>query len=160
MLKNIESLLGAALVLAALLLFLSGMVLRYAAPATGVGWMGEVTIYLVAWGVLMSAAGCVAHREHVRTDFFVRMTGPTTRRWADILAAFAGLVFCAALTWFGYQVVTFSLMLDERGPSVLQIPMAYFYAALPVSMLACAIRYLIELIGHLTGNLPPLEEGA
>lgn len=160
MLKNIESLLGAALVLAALLLFLSGMVLRYAAPATGVGWMGEVTIYLVAWGVLMSAAGCVAHREHVRTDFFVRMTGPTTRRWADILAAFAGLVFCAVLAWFGYQVVTFSLMLDERGPSVLQIPMAYFYAALPVSMLACAIRYLIELIGHLTGKLPPLEEGA
>lgn len=160
MLKNIESLLGAVLVLAALLLFLSGMVLRYAAPTTGVGWIGEVTIYLVAWGVLMSAAGCVAHREHVRTDFFIRMTGPATRRWADILASTAGLVFCAALAWFGYQVVTFSLMLDERGPSVLQIPMAYFYAALPVSMLACAIRYLIELIRQLTGNQPPLEEGA
>lgn len=158
MLKNIESLLGAILVLAALLLFLSGMVLRYAAPTTGVGWIGEVTIYLVAWGVLLSAAGCVAHREHVRADFFIRMTGPAVRRWADSLGALAGLVFCAALAWFGYEVVAFSLMLDERGPSVLQIPMAYFYAALPVSMLACAIRYLIDLARHLTGSHPPLEE--
>ncbi len=158
--KNIESLLGAVLVLAALLLFLGGMVLRYTAPTTGIGWIAEVTVYCVAWGVLLSTAGCVAHREHVRTDFFLRMTGPATRRLADILATLAGLVFCAALAWFGYQVVAFSVVLDERGPSILQIPMAYFYAALPVSMLLCAIRYLLELVGHLRGPRPDLQEHA
>ncbi len=144
--RPIEGPIGSAIALMALLLFLSGMVARYFSLPFGGAWISEVTIYLIAWGLLLSAAGCVAEREHVRADFFLRLTGPRFRRIADLLASIAGLAFCLAMAWYGYQVVEFALAWDERGPSYLQIPMAWYYAALPVSMAACSLRYVIELV--------------
>lgn len=64
----------------------------------------------------------------------------------------AGLAFCVLLAWFGWKVVQFALAWDERGPSFLQIPTAWFYAALPVSMLACSIRYCLEIVSLLRGG--------
>lgn len=159
MLKSLETLIGSALALGALLLFLSGMVSRYFSLGLGGGWVAEVTIYLVVWGVLLSAAGCVAEREHIRADFFLRLAGDRFRHFADIAAAVAGLAFCMAMVWFGWKVVAFALAWDERGLSYLQIPMAWFYAALPVSMAFCSLRYLIELASVLRrrGGHPPYE---
>lgn len=150
--RTVESAIGSTITLAALVLFLWGMVARYFSLPFGGGWVSEVAIYLVAWGLLLSAAGCVAEREHVRADFLLRMAGPRFRWLADLLAAAAGLAFCLALTWFGWKVVEFALAWDERGRSYLQIPMAWYYAALPVSMAACSLRYLIELITILRGG--------
>ena len=159
MFKSPECLVGSVLVQGALLLFLSGMVSRYFSLGLGGDWISEVTIYLVAWGLLLSAAGCVAEQEHVRADFFLRMTGEGFRRIADILASLAGLSFCLALAWFGWQVVGFAVAWDERGPSYLQIPTAWYYAALPVSMVFCSLRYLVELIAMLRGrHNPPAHE--
>lgn len=145
MFRSIETTLGSIIMLCALTLFLSGMVFRLTSSPLSGGWVAEVSIYLVAWGLLLSAAGCVAHNEHVRADFFLRMMGPGFRKVANVMASLAGLAVCSALAWFGFQVVEFALAWDERGPSYLQIPTAWFYAALPVSMAACSLRYLIEL---------------
>lgn len=146
LLRSLESAIAAVLGIVALLLFLTGMVLRLVAPGTVGGWIEEVTIYLVVWALLLAAAGCVREREHIRADFFVRHLPATGRKAADTLAALAGLVFCAALAWFGWLVVDFAVMLDERGPSVLQLPKAYYYAALPVSMAAMTLRYVVETV--------------
>jgi TRAP-type C4-dicarboxylate transport system permease small subunit len=153
MAKSIESLFGAALVLAALVLFMGGMMLRWTGSPYAGGWVEEVTIYLVAWGMLLSTASAVALNEQVRADFVVRMVGPRLEHWADVLAALAGLAFCAAMAWFGWEVVTFAIRWDERGPSILQIPTVYYYAALPVSMALCAVRYVLKLVA-LTRNRP------
>lgn len=146
MAKTIESLFGAAVILTALLLFLGGMLLRWIGSPYAGGWVEEVTIYLVAWGMLLSAASGVATNDHVRADFFLRLIGPKAHRLADFLAAAAGLLFCAAMAWFGWEVVEFSLQWDERGPSILQIPTAYYYAALPVSMALCGLRYIAKFL--------------
>jgi len=147
--KTWESLCGAALILAGLVLFLGGMFLRWLGSAYSGGWIEEVTIYLVAWGMLLATASGVAMNDHVRADFFLRLVGPKMRHLADILAVLAGLGFCLAMAWFGWEVVTFALRWDERGPSFMQIPTAYYYAALPVSMVLCSIRYVLMLIGVL-----------
>jgi len=152
MAKNLESYLGSILVLAALGLFLSGMVLRLISSPLSGGWIAEVAVYLVAWGLLMSTAGCVANGDHVRADFFLRFAGPRTRHRADILAAATGMAFCLTLAWFGYKVVAFAFAWDERGPSILQIPTGYYYAALPVSMALCSLRYMVLLAALLRGR--------
>ncbi len=151
--KTLESLFGAALVLSGLLLFLSGMVLRWLSSPYSGAWVEEVTIYLVVWGMLMSAASSVASNEHVRADFFLRLVGSRARHAADVLATLAGLAFCAGLAWFGWQVVAFALDWDERGPSMLQIPTAFYYAALPVSMALCSLRYAARLAKLLGGDM-------
>lgn len=146
LLGNFEALLGAGLLLAALLLFLSGMGLRLTGSQYGGAWVEEVTIYLVVWSVLLATASVVAQNEHVRVDFFLGLVGPGLRNVSEVLAAAAGLAFCATLAWFGWKVVEFSLMLDERGLTILQIPTAWYYAALPASMALCSIRYVFALL--------------
>jgi len=145
-LRSPESAIAAVLGIVALLLFLTGMVLRLVAPGTVGGWIEEVTIYLIVWALLLAAAGCVREGEHVRADFFVRHLPPGGRKAADLMAVIAGLLFSAALAWFGWLVVDFAVMLDERGPSVIQFPKAYYYAALPVSMAVMALRYVVETV--------------
>lgn len=152
MAKTFESLIGAAMLLAGLLLFLVGMVLRWIGSGMGGAWVEEVTIYLVVWGTLLSAASGVALNEHVRADFFLRLLGERMHGVADILAAVAGLAFCATLGWLGGEVVAFAFRWDERGPSMLQIPTAWFYAALPASMCLCAFRYLIQVVEIISGR--------
>ncbi len=142
---TIESVFGAVLLLAALVLFLTGSGFRLIGISAGGGWIEEVTVYLVVWGVLLAASSVVAHNENVRVDIFLRLMGPRMRRRADILASLSGAAFCLVLAWFGWKVAEFSVLLDERGPSFLQIPMVWYYAALPVSMLLCGCRYVVEL---------------
>lgn len=146
--KPVESLLGGGLALAGLFLYLAGMVFRTLSLPLSGAWIEEVSVYLVVWGLLLSAAGCVATSEHVRADFLLRVLGPRWRQRADVLADAAGLAFCASLAGFGWQVVDFALLLDERGPSYLQIPTAWYYAALPTSMAFCALRYAGRLLAH------------
>jgi len=157
--RSIESLAGGALAIAGLILFLLGMVFRvFSLPMTG-AWVEEVTVYLVVWGLLLSAAGCVANDEHVRADFLIRLLSERYRTYVDRLADLAGFLFCLALAWFGYEVVDFALMLDERGPSYLQIPKAWYYAALPVSMVACSCRYAVKLVSAVYGSVSADGEG-
>ena len=114
MLKSIESIVGATLLILSLIVFLSGMVLRLAGFSVG-GWIEEVTIYLVVWGLLLAAASCVTYGEHVRADFFLRLIGERFRYFADILASVSGFLFCIIMAWFGWLVVEFALAWDERG---------------------------------------------
>ena len=144
-LKTIESIGAAALILAALVLFLFGMVTRWLDTSIAGGWVEEVTIYLVTWASLLAAASAVALNEHIRADFFLRLIGPDLRYAADILASLTGLVYCVIMTWLGYLVVEFAIAWDERGSTILQIPRAYFYSALPVSLGFCALRYVLQI---------------
>ena len=158
MFKSIESYVGGVLVLLALLLFLSGMLFRLTSSTLSGDWVSEISIYMVAWGLLVSAAGCVAESEHIRADFFLQMTSKKIHYLADVFAVITGLVFCAILAFFGLKVVEFAFAWDERGPSYMQIPTGYYYAALPVSMALCSIRYFLLLVYLVRGGLPPKHE--
>ena len=59
----------------------------------------------------------------------------------------AAIVFCAALAWYGWQVVETALQLDEHSASDLRFPMWIYYAALPAAGLLMSLRYVIRLFG-------------
>ena len=150
MLKSIESIVGATLLILSLIVFLSGMVLRLAGFSVG-GWIEELTIYLVVWGLILAVASCVTFGEHVRADFFLRLIGERFRFFADILASVSGFLLCHLMAWFCWLVVEFAMAWDERGPYYLQIPTAWYYAALPASMTLCSIRYIVNLLKIIKG---------
>lgn len=150
--ESAESLVGSALALASLLLYLYGMAARLVSPNSTGGWVEEISIYLMIWGLLLASSSCVARGEHIRVDFLISVLGPSFSRLASVLAAAAGLLFCMALAWFGWQVVEFAIRLDERGPSYLQIPTWWYYMSLPVSMAICSARYLWRLAAAILGR--------
>ena len=70
----------------------------------------------------------------------------------EVLNCVAAIAFCGALVWYGRQVVDIALLIDERSASDLRFPMWIYYAALPVGGLLMLIRYVIRLVGMVTGQ--------
>lgn len=128
-------------------LVLSGfeIVTRYFVPAYAPDWGEEIIVYVVIWGIFLAGSGLVAENRHVRADIVVRLLPLAGQRAAEIFNALLGLAFTALLTWLGWEVVEFALLLDERSISSLKFPIAWYYASLPVAMALMTVRYVVRL---------------
>lgn len=131
---------GIALVLSAF-----EIVTRYLFPQYAPDWGEEVIVYVTIWGVFLAGSALVDENRHVRADLLVRLLGPAGQRVTELFNTVAGLIFTGALTWFGWQVVDFAVMMDETSISSLKFPIAYYYACLPAGMALMFVRYLIRL---------------
>ena len=136
--------LTAALIFVALGIFLYGMVVRFAMPSLSAGWIEEVTVYLVVWATLLAAVGVVAEKEHVRMDALLHLFPKKAKQILTATGGIVAFVYCVGMAWSGWLTVDFSIAVDERGPSEVRIPMAWYYACFPVGMAFCAIRTILQ----------------
>lgn len=139
---RIEALATALLAAAALLVFLYGMVARFAFPQLAPDWVLEVTIFLLVWAMLLSASALVASGRHVRADLFVRRLPHRVQLVIEASGTLVAAAFCAVLVASGVQVVEFAFEFDERTLNSLRIPMGYYYACVPVAFSLVALRFL------------------
>lgn len=128
-------------------LVLSGfeIVTRYFAPSYAPDWGEEIIVYVVIWGIFLAGSSLVAENRHVRADLALRMLGVGGQRAAELFNVSLGLAFTLMLAWFGWEVVEFALLLDERSISSLKFPIAWYYLCLPVAMTLMSVRYLVRL---------------
>jgi C4-dicarboxylate transporter DctQ subunit len=77
----------------------------------------------------------------------LRVVPAGVARWMEVFNCVAAVVFCAALVWYGRQIVDVALLIDEHSASDLRFPMWIYYAALPTGGLLMLIRYVIRLVG-------------
>jgi C4-dicarboxylate transporter, DctQ subunit len=128
-------------------LVLSGfeIVTRYFAPRYAPDWGEEIIVYVVMWGIFLAGSSLVAENRHVRADLVLRLMGAAGQRAAEIFNSLLGLAFTLLLARFGWEVVEFALLLDERSISSLKFPIAWYYLSLPVAMALMSLRYVIRL---------------
>ncbi len=136
----------------ALLLICSEVVLRYFSDFMRDNfdlrlpdWGAEVTIYLTVWAMLIAGSQLVLTGRHIRADLVVRQLPPNVQWALELINLTMGLGYCALVAWFGWKVVEFAQMLDERSESSLQFELWIFYLILPISFGLMAVRYFIRL---------------
>jgi C4-dicarboxylate transporter DctQ subunit len=135
--NRVEQSLVAVIAIAALVVFMYGMLARFLLPHT---------IFLVIWAVMLSASTLAGQHRHVRADLIIRLLPRPSRITAEAFNLLLSIAFCAAMTWSGYLVVDFAIMLDERSASTLRIPIVYYYACLPLAMGLMSIRYTLRFV--------------
>ncbi len=118
---------------------------RYFFPQYAICYAEEVIVYLVVWAVMIISSQLVRTDGHVRPDLILRLVPPGGQRWMEVFNCLVALAFCIGLTWYGWQIVDTSILLDERSSSDLQFPMYIYYLAMPAGGLLMTIRYLIRL---------------
>ena len=144
----------AGLFASALLLSLAGVAGRYVPHILAPDWIGEIVIYIVIWAMLLGAARVLRRSGHIRVDFLLERFPPAGRLAAELLSLFIAFGLSAFLIWSGWQVVTESMMWDERSISTLRTPLWMYYVALPVSF-ALQLVFLLERAADLaTGRSP------
>lgn len=144
--NRVEQWLVAIIAIAALVVFMYGMLARFLLPQLAPDWAGEVTIFLVIWAVMLSASTLAGQHRHVRADLIIRLLPRPSRVSAEVFNLLVSIAFCVAMTWSGYLVVDFAILLDERSASTLRIPIVYYYACLPLAMGLMSIRYTLRLV--------------
>jgi C4-dicarboxylate transporter, DctQ subunit len=101
--------------------------------------------------------------SHVRPDLVLNVVSAGVARWMELFNCVAAIAFCAALIWYGWQVVETALLIEEHSASDLRFPMWIYYAALPTGGLLMLIRYVIRLIGLVAMSdrnaMPPRRRG-
>jgi len=143
---RIEETLVGLLGLIALAIGLWQVVGRYFDPARAISYAEEVIVYLVIWAIMIVSSQLVRRDGHVRPDLVLRLLPPRVLRWVEIFNCLAAIVFCAALVWYGWQIVDTALLIDEHSSTDLQFPMWIYYLALPVGSALMVVRYAIRLV--------------
>ncbi|MGA7996431.1 MAG: TRAP transporter small permease [Bradyrhizobium sp.] len=138
--------------LVALAFALWQIVSRYFFPRQSISYAEEVIVYLLIWAIMIVSSQLVRTDGHVRPDLVLNVVPAAVARWMEVLNCVAAIAFCGALVWYGRQVVDIALLIDERSASDLRFPMWIYYAALPVGGLLMLLRYVIRLVGMVTGR--------
>ena len=131
--------------LAALALALWQVISRYAFPGQAISFAEEVIVYLMIWAIMIVSSQLVRTDSHVRPDLVLNVAPLRVKRWLEIFNSLAAIVFCAALIWYGWQVLDVAWRIDERSASDLRFPMWLYYAALPAGGVLMLLRYTIRL---------------
>lgn len=139
-----ESLVAALLAAIALVVFLYGMVARFAFPQLAPDWVLEVTIFLLVWAMLLSGSALAANGRHVRADLIVSRFPRHVQLVLEAAGMLVATAFCAVLVASGIEVVQFAIDFDERTLNSLRIPMSYYYASVPVAFTLIALRFLMR----------------
>ena len=126
--------------LIALVIGLLQVIGRYFDPARAISYAEEVIVYLIIWAIMIVSS------QLVRRDGHVRLLPPGALRIVEIFNCLVAIVFCAALVWYGWQIVDTSLLIDETSSTDLQFPMWIYYLALPVGSALMLLRYIMRLV--------------
>jgi len=146
---RLEKAIVGALGLAALGFALWQVLSRYFFPQQSIGYAEEIIVYLLIWATMIVSSQLVKTDSHVRPDIVRNVVPPAVLRWLEVFNCAAAIVFCAALTWYGFEIVATARLIDERSASDLRFPMWIYYAALIAGGVLMAMRYAIRLVGVL-----------
>jgi len=147
-----EQTLVGLLSLAALVFALWQILSRYLFPRESIGYAEEVVVYLSVWAIMIVSSQLVRTDSHVRPDVVLNVVSAGVARWMEIFNCVAAIAFCGALVWYGWQVVEIASLIDEHSASDLRFPMWIYYSALPAGGLLMLIRYVIRLVGLVSGS--------
>lgn len=143
----VEAVCGALLVVIALLMSVQ-VFTRYVLeqPLT---WSDEIISLAFTWLCFLGAAVALKHRGHIGLTFLVEQCPPAPRR---VWIAAIGLVvsaFLAVLVHAGWKMTA---LVHDQLSAALELPMSYFYAALPVSAVLMIVYELAHVVGAWKGS--------
>jgi TRAP-type C4-dicarboxylate transport system permease small subunit len=110
-------------------------------------WSEELGRYLFVWIVFLGAAMGMARGTHVSVDFLVERMPPPARLRLAIVIEFLIIVFLVVLVVQGFTFAKFGVKSFSLG---MGIPMAWVYAALPVSsviMILYSLKRIAQKLG-------------
>ena len=129
-----------SLLLTTIILFVN-VVLRYVFSAS-TSWAEELIRYLMIWITFIGGAVCVRHAAHIRMDFLLTLLPKSVGRVITRLVYLIAAGFCAALLVYSWQLVQFTVELEQTSPAM-EVPMWIPYMAMPLGSALMVLHFLV-----------------
>ncbi|WP_394213316.1 TRAP transporter small permease [Enterovibrio calviensis] len=106
-------------------------------------WVEEMARYIMIWAILMAVPCCTANREHMGLEFVTKHFPEKVKSSLKLLIGVLTVSFFAYIAYLG-------IAFTEKGASQLStvfgMPMAYAYAAIPVTFGLSAVQAFLNLL--------------
>ncbi len=112
----------------------------------------EFQVYMVIWAVFLSLGTLTMMDRHVKSDFFVNMFPPALKAAAAWLSDVLGLIFSAAIAYYGFEVAYQAHEYGDVSTTMLRTPLWIYFAALPAGGVVMGIAYIIRIKRKLVGG--------
>jgi TRAP-type transport system small permease protein len=104
----------------------------------------ELSRYLMVWVAFLGSVLLMRERGHIAAEGLGGWFGPLGRRVIAVVADLLSLVFLLTLTWAGLQTLPGQL---DQYLITINIPIFWFYLAIPVGSGLMAFVILARLLG-------------
>ncbi len=145
---------AAALVMAAILVVCQMVVMRYMLNASTV-WQTEFVIYSLVASTFIGSPYVLLIKGHVNVDLLPIYLGRRGRYGLALLASTLGLVFCAVLTWTGFELFHEALVAGWTTDTVWRLPLWIPYASIPIGIGLLCLQYVADLVSLASGQSMP-----
>lgn len=109
----------------------------------GYGWIEELSRVSFVWVVYLGAIVGIQRHLHLRVTVLIKVLPKPLRQPAAFLGDLVLLAFCAAMAWFGTQLVLSTLQYSFRLPST-GLSMFWPYLIIPLSFGLQALRLVVR----------------
>jgi len=134
--EQIETAIIAILVLAMVVLAGAQILLRNLFE-TGFAWADPLLRAMVLWAAMLGALAAARDDKHIGLDLLTHFLHGRTRRVVRTIALLFAAIICAAMAWYGGQLVAVDL---DGGAPVGAIPGWVVELILPVGFALLALR--------------------
>lgn len=138
--RIIEAILAALMAVMTGIVF-AGVVYRYALNSP-LGWTEEVGKYCLIWASLLGTYIAVRRMENIRVDAIYNRMSAATRR---VMRVLSHLVMATFLMVLVYEGVRYSRAFVSTLSPMMDIPLGWVYAVLPLSAALMLVATLAQL---------------
>jgi C4-dicarboxylate transporter DctQ subunit len=118
--------------------------LRYTPGMKSLSWSDEIMRYLNIWLIFLGASLTAKTNSHMSMDFFVRKLFPASL--LPIVQRITLGIVCAALLALMWVSLMKTLSTRNVMIQAFDIPIAWFYAAIPIGCLLMFVEYALQLV--------------
>lgn len=118
-------------------------------PMAPLRWTEEMARLTFIWFSFLGAAMTLSRFKHLAIDFFYLKMSPRIRRFLNLLTWLVVIGFSGVIGLYGMWLTR---IVDMQRSPMLQLPMSYFYAAVPVGAALFALYGAAAFIACLRGE--------
>ncbi|HCU53292.1 MAG TPA: TRAP transporter permease DctQ [Gammaproteobacteria bacterium] len=146
--------LAAGLLAAATLVVCQMVIMRYFLGASTV-WQTEFVTFAIVGSTFIGAPYVLLHRGHVGVDLVSVYARGRVRFLLALLSILLSLVFCAVVTWAGWQHWHEAWAGGWRTETVWALPLWIPLLSLPIGMGLLSLQFIADFLCLVTGREPP-----
>jgi len=149
--SDVCGIIAAVLVGLAILVVCQMVVIRYFLNGSTI-WQTEFVIFSLVAATFIGCPYVLKLKGHVNVDLLPNYLGQRGRFIMALIASSLGLLFCAVLTWKGYELFHEALVNKWTTDSIWALPLWIPYLSLPVGIGLMSLQYVADIMALISGD--------
>ena len=154
MISDACGIVAAALVGLAILVVCQMVVVRYFLNGSTI-WQTEFVIFSLVGATFIGCPYVLKMKGHVNVDLLPNYLGDRGRFALAMLASSLGVLFCAVLTWKGYELFHEALVNGWTTDTIWALPLWIPYISLPLGIGLMTLQYIADILALVRGDEMP-----